>query len=77
MMSIMRTVIDVPEEVIETLDRVSSSERRSRASVIREVLTKYVENLTQPNLEAAFGIWSDKAKDGVDYQNDLRTEWDN
>jgi metal-responsive CopG/Arc/MetJ family transcriptional regulator len=77
MMSFMRTVIDVPEEVIESLDRVSASERRSRASVIREVLTKYVENLTQPNLEAAFGIWSDQVKDGVDYQNDLRTEWDN
>mgnify|MGYP000701752107 CR=1 FL=1 len=71
----MRTVIDVPDEVIETLDRVSASEQRSRASVIREALAKYVDHLTRPDLEAAFGVWRNKAKDGVDYQNDLRKEW--
>ena len=73
---IMRTVIDVPDEVVETLDRVSSSKRCSRASVIREALTKYVAELDRPNMEAAFGVWSKKAKDGLEYQDGLRKEWD-
>jgi predicted DNA-binding protein len=72
----MRTVIDVPDEVIETLDRLSSSKRRSRASVIREALAKYVDELPMPNLQAAFGIWNKRNKDGVSYQADIRKEWD-
>jgi predicted DNA-binding protein len=72
----MRTVIDVPDEIIETLDRLSSSKRRSRASVIREALAKYVDELPMPNLQAAFGIWNKRNKDGVSYQADIRKEWD-
>jgi len=72
----MRTVIDVPDEVIEILDRLSSSKRRSRASVIREALAKYVDELPMPNLQAAFGIWNKRNKDGVSYQADIRKEWD-
>lgn len=71
----MRTVIDVPDEVIETLDRLSTSKKRSRASFIREALAKYVDELAAPNWEAAFGIWKSSQKDGVSYQNDLRKEW--
>ena len=76
MMSNMRTVIDVPDEIIEILDRLSSSKRRSRASVIREALAKYVDELPMPNLQAAFGIWNKRNKDGVSYQADIRKEWD-
>jgi predicted DNA-binding protein len=72
----MRTVIDVPDEIIETLDRLSSSKRRSRASIIREALAKYVDELPMPNLQAAFGIWNKRNKDGVSYQADIRKEWD-
>ncbi|MDG0993572.1 MAG: ribbon-helix-helix domain-containing protein [Akkermansiaceae bacterium] len=71
----MRTVIDVPDEVIEALDRLSSSKQRSRASFIREALARYVEQSALPNAQAAFGIWSKTNKDGVDYQTDIRREW--
>lgn len=73
---IMRTVIDVPDEVVKALDCESSAKSRSRASIIREALTKYAAELDRPNMEAAFGIWSKRSKDGVDYQDDIRSEWD-
>ena len=71
----MRTVIDVPDDMIETLNRVSVSKKQSRASIIREALAKYVDELNRPNLNKAFGIWGAKSKDGVAYQDDLRNEW--
>ncbi len=75
MISLMRTVIDVPDEVVKTLDRESSSKCRSRASIIREALTKYAAQLDKPNMEAAFGLWGKRAKDGVTYQEEIRMEW--
>lgn len=76
MMSVMRTVIDVPDEMIQSLDRVSGTEKRSRAALIREAITEYLRMKSVPSAEAAFGLWKQKRTDGVRYQNDLRDEWD-
>ena len=66
---------DIPKDVIETLDRVSSKEHCSRAALIREVLQKYISD-GQPKEDAeAFGIWKDEMVDGVEYQNHVRGEW--
>ncbi|MFT7173936.1 MAG: metal-responsive CopG/Arc/MetJ family transcriptional regulator, partial [Paracoccaceae bacterium] len=37
-MTFMRTVIDVPDEIIQSLDQVGGAEKRSRASLIREAI---------------------------------------
>jgi len=71
----MRTVIDVPDEVIATLDRVSGKEKRSRAALIREALAEYARVKTRAPAEAAFGLWQDKTIDGIAYQDALREEW--
>ena len=77
MMSFMRTVIDVPDEIIQSLDQVSGVEKRSRASLIREALAEYLKLKSVPPAEAAFGLWKETPKEGVQYQNDLRDEWEN
>jgi len=75
MMTLMRTIVDIPKDVIATLDRVSSQEHCSRAALIREVLQKYIRD-GQPAEDAkAFGIWKDEMVDGVEYQNNMRGEW--
>ena len=76
MMSAMRTVIDVPDEIIQSLDRVSSAEHRSRAALIREAITQYLRMKAVPSAESAFGIWKQEPTDGVEYQNRLRDEWE-
>lgn len=73
----MRTVIDVPEEIIKSLDRVSGVEKRSRAALIREALGEYVRMKSVPSMESAFGIWKENQVDGVGYQDELRDEWEN
>ena len=76
MMTYMRTIIEVPDEIIESLDRVGDSENRSRAALIREAIADFLRQKSVPPAQAAFGVWKANRQDGVKYQNQLRAEWD-
>jgi len=76
MMSFMRTVIDVPDQLIESLDRVSGIEQCSRAALIREAIAEFLRKKSGPPAEAAFGLWQQRKTDGVRYQKELRDEWE-
>lgn len=70
----MRTLVDLPEELLEDLNAISQRERRSRAAVVREALGIYVaSHRVAP--QAAFGLWGQRREDGLDYQNRVRDEW--
>ncbi|MDA3874721.1 MAG: ribbon-helix-helix protein, CopG family [Kiritimatiellae bacterium] len=73
----MRTVIDVSNDMIQTLDRISDKEHRSRASLIREAVSEYLQRKTLPQAEEAFGLWQKNPVDGLEYQEKVRNEWDN
>jgi len=75
MMSVMRTVIDIPDQLIQSLDRVSGTEHCSRAALIREAITEFLRVKSVSPAEAAFGIWKQRGIDAVRYQNELRDEW--
>ena len=77
MLSSMRTVIDVPDQLIESLDQVSGTEQRSRAALIREAIAEFLRKRSGSSAEAAFGLWKDRKTDGLRYQNGLRAEWEN
>jgi metal-responsive CopG/Arc/MetJ family transcriptional regulator len=77
MMSFMRTVIEVPDQLIESLDRVSGTEQRSRSALIREAIAEFLRKKSGPAAEAAFGLWKQRKIDGVRYQKELRDEWEN
>ena len=76
MMSFMRTVIDVPDDIIQSLDQFGSSQKRSRASLIREALVEYLRNKKAPDAESAFGLWKEAPKDSLKYQQTLREKWE-
>jgi metal-responsive CopG/Arc/MetJ family transcriptional regulator len=76
MMSFMRTVIDVPDELIESLDQIGALEQVSRAALIRDAITEYLKVKSIPAAEEAFGLWKDRKTDGVRYQRSLRDEWE-
>ena len=73
----MRIVIDVPAQMIASLDWISVSEQRSRAALIREAIADFLQRKSVPRAEAAFGLWRQHKKDGVRYQTELRGEWEN
>ena len=76
-MTRMRTIIDLPNEVLRSLDSVCAAENRSRASVLREALAEYLTRNQPPALDEAFGLWKEgDAKDGLVFQQDLRDEWE-
>ena len=70
-------IIEVPDEVIKSLDRVGKLQKQSRAAVIREAIAEYLSHKSLPAAETAFGLWKEKPKDSLDYQDQLRAEWDN
>lgn len=77
MMSLMRTIIDVPDALIESLDQFGALEQRSRAALIREAITQYLKVKSIPAADEAFGLWKKREVDGVQYQRSLRDEWGN
>jgi len=76
MMTLMRTIIDVPDALIESLDQFCALEQRSRAALIREAITQYLKVKSVPAAEEAFGLWKKREVDGVQYQKSLRDEWE-
>jgi hypothetical protein len=50
-------------------------EQRPRAAVIRDAIEAYISQ-HKPMLGAdAFGLWKSKKVDGLEYQQELRSEW--
>jgi predicted transcriptional regulator len=72
----MRTIIDVPDEMIDSLDQMRRPEKKSRAALIREAIAEYLEQNTRAPSERAFGLWRDQPGDSVEVQRRLRDEWD-
>ncbi len=71
----MRTIIDLPQEQIEALDRLRGS-ARSRAALIREAVAIYlVQQPTTFDSLPAFGIWRNRRVDSLAYESTLRDEW--
>jgi predicted transcriptional regulator len=71
----MRIVIDVPAQTIASLDWISVTEQRSRATLIREAIADFLQRKSVPRAEAAFGLWSRRKKEGVRFQEEVRGEW--
>lgn len=72
----MRTIIEVPNKVIKELDRVVERQKKSRAAVIREAISLYLDQQEPSSPEAAFGLWKDRKIDGLNYQAEARSDWD-
>jgi predicted transcriptional regulator len=70
----MRTLIDIPDEIVDKLDTLGHAEQRSRASMIREAIAEYLVQ-RQPAPDAGFGLWGQRKLDGLAYQKKIRAEW--
>lgn len=79
----MRRLVDIPDNLLAELTAFAHKEGISRAELMRRALDAYVSTLKQKQdmaeqdtLEAVRGLWKDRDIDGVDYQRQLREEWD-
>jgi predicted transcriptional regulator len=74
--SFMRILIDLTELQLKELDTLATRQERSRASVVRDAVDAYLsrKKSAAPSAES-FGLWADAGKDGLVYQEELRSEW--
>jgi len=71
----MRTIVDIPDDLLRAIDRLAEREDLSRAEAVRRAMAEYVARRAQSRPDAAFGIWKSRRVDALDYQDSLRDEW--
>jgi metal-responsive CopG/Arc/MetJ family transcriptional regulator len=73
----MRTLVDIPDDDIEKLDKLAAKGKRSRAAAIREAIKLYlVSNADNDWIERGYGYWADRddIPDGLEYQLAIRED---
>ena len=72
----MRTLVDIPQDDIEWLDRKASQEGKSRAAVLREAVTSYRAESSKDWIERGAGYWKNRKDigDPVEYQRAMRED---
>ncbi|CAN5914825.1 ribbon-helix-helix protein, CopG family [soil metagenome] len=71
----MRTLVDIGDAQIRTLDELSKQDKRSRAALIREALDDYLAKRRGSRGGDGFGLWGEGKVDGLAYQEKVRSEW--
>ncbi len=71
-----RILADLPDEDIDKLDALGASQKRSRASLLREAIRLFLAQKTDDRswIDRGYGLWADREDipDGLQYQRDLR-----
>lgn len=72
-----RFLVDVPADDVRKLDEIAKREGKSRAAVLREAVSEYLQVFSKDGFEKYFGLW---ARHGVEIDSDeydrkRRAEW--
>lgn len=70
-----RILVDLPDAQVEELAALVETQQRSRAAVIRDAIDAYIAQHKRALGADVFGLWKRKKIDGLDYQQELRSEW--
>jgi Ribbon-helix-helix protein, copG family len=77
-----RTLVGFADQDLSLLDEISASQHVSRAELIRQAVSNYLEQFKSADAaqagkaaDDAFGLWRAKKVDGMAFQNKLRQEW--
>ncbi len=71
---IMKTILELPQDLIELLSRVCKHKQISKAEAIRTAVRVYWG--ADAPTDSAFGLWKNRKIDGMAYQRKLRSEWE-
>ena len=71
----MRTLVDIPDNLLSEIDKLAKREKISRAEAVRRAMSEYVATHRASRPDAAFGIWKSKHVDALDYEDSIRGEW--
>jgi metal-responsive CopG/Arc/MetJ family transcriptional regulator len=71
----MRLLIDLAQSQIDDLNDIAREDRKSRVALIREAVDGYLATRRGRAASDAFGLWGDRAVDGLAFQQKARGEW--
>ena len=71
----MRTIIDIPQHMLDEIDALAKNQKISRAEAVRRAMAEYLEKRPRSRPDAAFGIWKSRKIDPLAYEDALRGEW--
>ena len=71
----MRTIIELPQDLLSHLDAHCRREHLSRAEAIRRAIDAMLAGRSKADVAGAFGLWRDRAKDAHEELERLRDEW--
>jgi metal-responsive CopG/Arc/MetJ family transcriptional regulator len=72
----VRTLVDIPDNDVQRLNRLSKDRKVSRAHLVRTAVAEYLRQEEPDSLDKLFGIWKDRNIDGLEYQEQMRREWE-
>lgn len=75
----MRTLVDIPEADIRSLDELAAKAKRSRAAEIREAIEGHIRTKADKSWIADLaGYWKDRDDigDPIEYQRSMRADRD-
>jgi len=75
----MRTLVDIPDDVIADLDALATRNGRSRAAEVREAVKDHIQSQSNNDwIRRGFGYWQhrDDIGDAVEYQRAMREDRD-
>jgi metal-responsive CopG/Arc/MetJ family transcriptional regulator len=70
----MRTLVDIPDQQITALASICANQHLSREEAIRQAIALYIEQ-NKPATDDGFGLWGKEPRDGMTYQEQVRSEW--
>ncbi|MGZ2748067.1 ribbon-helix-helix protein, CopG family [Burkholderia stagnalis] len=70
-----RILVDLSDGQLDELAAIVETEQRPRAAIIRDAIDAYISQHKRPLADDVFGLWKDRAVDGLAYQEELRSEW--
>lgn len=71
----MRTLVDIEEGDVKSLDEMAAEAGQSRAALIRRAIRDLLATRRKKLTSDAFGAWGDRKVDGLEYQRKIRREW--
>jgi hypothetical protein len=76
MIYIMRVLVDIPKEQVDSVQLLAQSRGQSRAEVIRQAIDAYISVNSEP-ISKYFGLWAGEGKveDARAYEDRVRSEW--
>jgi len=72
----MRTLVDIPENDLSRLTKMSKTRKVSRSQLVRNAVSRFLQEEEPDSLDKLFGIWADRNIDGLEYQEQMRREWE-